>query len=252
MKIITNCCRRHSLSFYLENTIQEYIKKVMDGEYDMSIYSIGYPMDNPNVTQEIQLFEKIHDILTHVINGNKIKRGNANYFIFSLDCYEILLFFITIWAIINIVHSLMLSHGRTKISFRAICLKLLRNAFDLITSHFGNVNCHSFHRTLQLSVFICITLLVAVYTSSFSNESIFINSVKAYDTYKSLYNDPPEMIMTNFQDIHLIDEGKLNRPGQVPYLQKMRSIYSTGTQMDNKEKNVAAVRSEGEHFLKHG
>ena len=143
----------------------------------MSIHSIGYPIDHGNATQGIQVFEKIHDILTHVKNGNNIKHKNPNYAIFSLEVYCILLSFIMICTTLNVMRKVLLSRHRHELSLYTLCHQVFRNFFDLTTSHTGNVHCQSLSRTLQLSVLLSVTFLMAVYDSSFSNESILIPSV---------------------------------------------------------------------------
>ena len=219
-----------SFSLYFEDTMEKCVKKVFQGGYDMTIYPIAYPVDSLNITEGIQVHEQTHDILTRVRSSQKIKQESPNYAIFSLDIYCVLFSFIITWIILNIVIGFMLCHQRPPFSFRLLCHEAIRSFIDLTSSHFGNVYYHSLHHSLHLSLFLSITLLVTLYNSCFSNESIIIPSIKAYDSYKSLHDDPPTMILMIYEDIDLIDRGRLSRPGQVDYLKRLRPIMMTGTE----------------------
>ena len=225
-------------------------KNIFLGKYDFGAFSMSYPMDNPNVTQGIQIYTQTHDIFTHVKNPKNINHENPNYLIFPLNIYCVMISFIIICTIVNVLHTVILCRHRSELSLGAIFHQAVRNFFDLVTCFFGDVNCHSFYKTLRVSVLLSITFMMALYDSCFSNKSILIHSVNSYDSYKSLYNDPPDQIMANYEDTDLIKRGKLGRPGKVDYLRKMTNIIMTYKDNKNEDnpnaKKVVVIQGLGD------
>ena len=123
-------------------------------------------------------------------------------------------------------------------------------------AHLGVINHESRSKVLQLAQLISVTLLLAIYGASFSNENIIIHSPKVYDTYKSLYEDPPNVILLSSKDIEIIDrEASTSTNNAAYYLKKLRSKIISSEDLDkfSSENEMAFITRNGDkgcHSLK--
>ena len=216
-----------SLSIAYKNSEEHCSEKVLDGKYDMTLHPTTYPNSNTNLTQGILIQEVVHVILTLLRRdkGN-IEQVRPNYSIFSSDVYAVWIALIFILAISSIFRDTM--SKRTSPSF-----KLRRGTtilFDLVTAHLKNMNYKPRNKVLHLTLLLSVTLLIAVYCARFSNQSMSLKVFKAYSSYKSLRDDPPDVIVAQRNDIKLIDKGGLNRPGHENYLAQIRHKIETAAE----------------------
>ena len=136
-----------------------------------------------------------------VVKGQvKEEHATPNYTIFYASVYWLVLAMIVICAILNAVDGLMM----LRTSARASLIQASKNLFHLLMAHLRHINHEARCKVLQLAQLISVTLLLAIYGASFSNENIIIHSPKVYDTYKSLYEHPPNVILVVPEDIEII------------------------------------------------
>ena len=175
-----------------------------EGEHDFSLFHTFYPGRSENLTNGIYVDDSAIDIISVFEEEEKHKFVRPDLLIYSTSVYWIILAFIILWSVLNIQATLMETPIR-RLTLIGLTKRLLTNAFDLTTGHIGVVNTESPSKVLQLALLLSVTLILSIYGACFSNENIQVKSPKIYNSYQSLAEDPPDIIVTSQYIMDLVE-----------------------------------------------
>lgn len=214
--------------------------------------AINYPSTDANISQGVVLEGFRNQISTLVHQNTTHRLMEPDFLIYSADVYRLLILFLITWTAFNVLASL-LTRSKGKLSASQVASKALGSIFRCVTAHIGVMNDESPSRMLQLALLFGVALLIAIWGSCFSNQNVHISRPKVYETYKSLRDDPPDLIGAYPSDITRINQGAFQPSSAERYLAQVKSRLVTFPVLRKKFSpgmRVAAVAKSGCSSLK--
>ena len=123
------------------------------------------------------------------------RRQEPDLAIFSPDFYWLMLTFLATWCVAT-----LLGRCRSRVSLFGLSRKVCSSIFTCTTAHVGVMNDESPSRLLQLALVASVSLVLAIWGASFSNQNVRVDSPNVYTSYKSLADDPPDHVLIDAID----------------------------------------------------
>lgn len=155
---------------------------------------INFPAKNSNFIESSSYIQQSElSILTGSRKETTIHDSSDDISIYQADVYKVLFAFIAILSVLNAL-AVLVTRG-PRLSFYGFIKSFVNSLFTFTTDHIRTKNSRSPIRTLQLTLLLSVTLTLLMYSASNCKNRAKFPSMKVYDSYKSLTDDPPDAIV---------------------------------------------------------